>query len=49
ESVVRLVGAFLMEFDEKWTSGCKYLDMTEYLALSKEHFKKSQKVIRICN
>ena len=29
-SVMRLVGALLMEIDEKWTSGKKYLDMTEY-------------------
>jgi len=31
ESVVRLIGALLMEIDEKWTSGKKYLEMTEYL------------------
>jgi len=49
ESVIRLVGTLFMEFDEKWASGRKYLDMTEYLALSKEHFKKSQKVVRIGN
>jgi putative transposase len=29
ESVVRLIGALI---DEKWASGKKYLDMTEYLA-----------------
>ena len=29
-SVIRLVGALLMEVDEKCTSGRKYLDMTEY-------------------
>ncbi len=28
-SVMRLVGS-LLEIDEKWTSGKKYLDMTEY-------------------
>jgi len=49
ESVVRLVGALLMEVDEKWASGRKYLDMTEYLTLSKEQLKKSQKVVRIGN
>lgn len=31
ESVIRLVGALLMEFDDKWASGRKYLDMSEYL------------------
>jgi len=31
ESVARLIGALLMEIDEKWTSGKKYLEMTEYL------------------
>jgi transposase-like protein len=30
-SVERLIGALLMEIDEKWSSGRKYLDMTEYL------------------
>ncbi|GIM45527.1 hypothetical protein DNHGIG_10760 [Collibacillus ludicampi] len=32
ESVVRLVCALLMEIDEKWASGKKYLDISEYLA-----------------
>jgi len=36
ESVVRLIGALLMELDDKWTSGKKYLDMTEYLQWQKE-------------
>jgi transposase-like protein len=31
ESAIRLIGALLMETDEKWASGKKYLDMTEYL------------------
>jgi len=30
ESVIRLIGALLMEIDEKWASGKKYLDMGEY-------------------
>lgn len=30
ESVIRLMGALLMEVDEKWASGKKYLDMAEY-------------------
>lgn len=36
ESVVRLIGALLMELDDKWTSGKKYLDMPEYLQWQKE-------------
>ncbi|MDT2238245.1 transposase [Paenibacillus larvae] len=28
ESVIRLIGALLMEQDEKWAAGKKYLDMT---------------------
>jgi len=31
ESVIRLIGALLMELDEKWSSGKRYLDMDEYL------------------
>jgi transposase-like protein len=31
KSAMRLIGALLMETDEKWTSGRKYLDMAEYL------------------
>lgn len=30
ESVLRLIGALLMEQDEKWAMGIKYFDMTEY-------------------
>lgn len=29
-SLIRLIGALLMEQDEKWTTGKKYLDMEEY-------------------
>jgi len=36
ESVVRLIGALLMEFDEKWATGKKYLDMDEYFQWQKE-------------
>jgi putative transposase len=32
DSVTRLVGALLMEMDEKWQTGHKYLDMAESLA-----------------
>ena len=31
ESVIRLLGALLMEQDENWTTGKEYFDMEEYL------------------
>lgn len=40
ESVVRLMGALLMEMDEKWSEGKKYLDMQEYL-LYRENQRKT--------
>ena len=30
ESVIRLIGALLIEQDEKWSTGRKYFDMHEY-------------------
>lgn len=48
ESVVRLIGALLMELDEKWASGKKYLDMTEYLEWRESQATKAtSKVTRI--
>ena len=38
ESVIRLIGALLMEQDERWTTGRKYLDMQDY----KEHLEKER-------
>lgn len=35
ESVIRLIGALLMELDDKWATGKKYLDMNEYLEWQK--------------
>ena len=35
-SVIRLLGAVLMEQDEKWSSGRKYLDMNEYYDFIKD-------------
>jgi putative transposase len=46
-SAVRLLGALLMEVDEKWSSGKKYLDMTEYLQWRKANEKPQSKVTRI--
>jgi len=48
ESAIRLIGALLMEQDEKWASGKKYLDMAEYFEWQKVASKKSkEKVIQI--
>jgi putative transposase len=30
DSVIRLLGALLLEIHEKWTTGTRYLDMEEY-------------------
>lgn len=38
DSVIRLIGALLLEQDERWSSGKKYLDMQDY----KEHLEKEQ-------
>ena len=47
DSVIRLVGALLMEMDEKWQSGHKYLDMVEYLAWKKEQDEKVSATAKI--
>jgi putative transposase len=36
ESAIRLIGALLMEIDDKWIAGKKYLDMSEYLQWQEE-------------
>jgi putative transposase len=46
-SAMRLLGALLMEVDEKWASGRKYLDMTEYLHWRKTNEKSQSEVTRI--
>jgi putative transposase len=48
QSVIRLLGALLMEQDEKWASGRKYLNMDEYLAWRQSNpAKTSPTVTRI--
>jgi transposase-like protein len=47
ESVIRLIGAMLMEQDEKWAAGKKYLDMDEYLKWRENQPKSASKVTRI--
>ena len=48
ESLVRLVGALLIEFDEKWTSGRRYFDMAEFDLWLKDRPNELRKVSRIC-
>lgn len=47
ESVIRLLGALLMEQDEKWAGGRKYLDMTEYLEWRKMNNPSSSTTSRV--
>jgi putative transposase len=48
EPVIRMIGALLMEIDEKWASGKKYLDMAEYLEWRETQATKAvSKVTRI--
>ncbi|MCL6516793.1 IS256 family transposase [Alicyclobacillus sp.] len=42
DSVMRLIGALLMEIDEKWQTGHGYFDMTEYWAWREEQAKKEK-------
>lgn len=46
-SVIRLVGALLMEMDEKWQTGHKYLDMADYIAWKKEQDEKARMLSKI--
>lgn len=47
ESVIRLIGALLMEQDEKWAAGRKYLDMAEYLKWRENKPNTTAKVTRM--
>jgi putative transposase len=48
DSGLRLIGALLMEQDEKWASGRKYLDMNEYHNWRKENKQNlKSKVTRV--
>ncbi|MFC4548672.1 IS256 family transposase, partial [Paenactinomyces guangxiensis] len=42
DSVIRLVGAVLMEMDEKWSTGHRYFDMTEYWEWHEQQEKSSK-------
>ncbi|WP_027086000.1 IS256 family transposase [Cohnella panacarvi] len=47
ESVIRLLGAVLMEYEEKWTSGRRYFNMDEYYEWKKTAPNPASNVIRI--
>ena len=47
-SAERLIGALLMDFDDKWAGGKKYLEMTAYFHWCQEQsLQSSQRVVRI--
>ncbi len=43
QSVIRLFGTLLMEMDEKWSVGKKYIEMTAYHEWRKEKAKTAEK------
>jgi len=47
DSVTRLIGALLMEMDEKWQTGHKYLDMAEYFAWCDEQKKQREEHLKL--
>ena len=47
ESTVRLIGAVLMEIDEKWATAKKFCDMAEYYEWSKNRHTASAKITRV--
>jgi len=47
ESLTRLLGALLIEFDEKWASGRRYLDMAEFESWLQDRPANAKKVTRI--
>lgn len=47
ESVIRLLGALLMELDEKWGSGNRYLDMAEYLEWREKRQEAQKQALKI--
>ena len=50
ESAIRLIGSLLMEIDDKWAAGKKYLDMDEYLLWQKDQIQsyRQNNVACIC-
>lgn len=51
DSVIRLLGDLLMEIDEKWSTGHRFVDLTEYLLWRDERRKaekRASKVHQLC-
>ena len=44
ESVIRLIGALLIEQDEKWSTGRKYFDMSDYYHFINDHKSESDHI-----
>jgi len=44
ESVIRLIGALLIEQDEKWSTGRKYFDMSEYYHFINDYKSESDHI-----
>lgn len=47
ESLTRLLGALLIEFDEKWASGRRYFDMADFESWLQDRPANAKKVTRI--
>ena len=47
ESLTRLMGALLIELDEKWSSGRRYLDMAEFELWQQNRPNVTSKVTKI--
>ncbi len=47
DSVKRIIGALLMEMDEKWQTGHRYLDMQEYFLWREEQKKQTKQDAKI--
>lgn len=45
ESVIRLIGALLIEQDEKWSTGRKYFDMSDYYQFINDQKAESDRIV----
>ncbi|MCY0899949.1 MAG: transposase, partial [Firmicutes bacterium] len=46
-SALRLIGALLMEIDEKWQTGYQYFDMADYFAWRKEQEEQAESTTKV--
>ncbi|SFG29644.1 transposase, partial [Sporolactobacillus nakayamae] len=47
ESVIRLMGSVLMEMNEKWLEGRRYLDMTNYAEWKAQKLQKQNQKSKV--